>query len=264
MRLTMAEFDGWAEFYDLIHRGLPGEAEFYVGQAVRRKVKVLELGCGAGRLAIPMAMSGVDVVGLDISKPMLDRCRESLDALGDIPGAVSLLQADMAEFAFRARFGVIIMAYRTFMHLLTPADQRRSLAIIREHLKPDGLFMLNVWAPRPSLIAPHTEQSGATPALAGRYPAPNRSNVLLHYCKSHYDEYRQRIDEDHLIQEVTKRGVVRREIRLSLVRAWTTFREMDNLARLCGFDVEAVFGDFDCNPFSETSTEMIWILRPAK
>jgi SAM-dependent methyltransferase len=260
----MAEFDAWAEFYDRIHRGLPGEAEFYVGQAVRLRRRVLELGCGTGRLAIPMAMSGVHVVGLDISKPMLDVCQESLRQVGKVSGSLSLLQADMAEFALGATFGLVVMAYRTFMHLLTPGEQRACLKAIRDHLEPDGLLMLNVWAAKPTLIAPHARDAQSAPVLAGQYPAPTGTNILLHYCSSAYDEYRQLISEEHLIHEVSKRGVIKRKVELSLLRAWTTPREMDNLARLCGFEVEAVFGDFDCNPFAETSAEMIWILRRAE
>ena len=65
--LHMAEFDAWARYYDLIHEGLPGEAEFFVGQAARLGGQTLELGCGTGRLAVAMAMSGADVVGLAAS-----------------------------------------------------------------------------------------------------------------------------------------------------------------------------------------------------
>jgi len=258
----MAEFDAWAEFYDVIHPGLPGEAEFYVGQAVRARSRVLELGCGTGRLAIPMAMSGVHVVGIDNSKKMLDVCRENYAAVGAVSGSLSLVQADMAEFALGARFGLVVMAYRTFMHLVTPLEQRACLTAIREHLHGDGLLMLNVWAPKPSLIAPHVSVTERTTDFVGEYPGPRKGSTFAHYCSSAYEEFGQSIVESHLICELNKSGVIRRKVELSLHRAWTTAREMDNLVRLCGFEVEAVFGDFDCNPFSEKSSEMIWILRP--
>ena len=87
----MAEFDAWAEYYDIIHQGLSGEAEFYVGQAVRIGGRTLELGCGTGRIAIPMAMSGVAVTGLDRSDAMLAICREKLSAAGPLSGSPRLL-----------------------------------------------------------------------------------------------------------------------------------------------------------------------------
>ena len=78
----MADFDVWAAYYDLVHKGLPGEAEFYLGQAVKRGGPVLEVGCGTGRIAISMAMSGLDVTGIDNSAGMLALCREKMAAVG--------------------------------------------------------------------------------------------------------------------------------------------------------------------------------------
>ena len=116
----MTEFDAWAPYYDLVHKGLPGEAEFYVGQAVRLGGETLELGCGTGRIAIPMAMSGVCVRGLDNSPAMLEMCREKHRAVGETPGALTLIEGDMRDFSLDKRFGFVALAYRTFMHLLTP------------------------------------------------------------------------------------------------------------------------------------------------
>ena len=144
---AMAVFDGWAEYYDLIHQGLPGEAEFYVGNAMRQGGRTLELGCGTGRLAIPMAMSGVDVVGLDNSKAMLDCCREKLAEIGDTPGRLDLVQGDMRAFAFAGCFELAVIAYRTFMHLLTNEERRACLSAVHRHLAAGGVLMMNYWSP---------------------------------------------------------------------------------------------------------------------
>ena len=105
-RKEQPEFDGWAPYYDLIHKGLPGEAEFYVGQAVRIGGPTLELGCGTGRVAIPMAMSGVDVIGLDLSPRMLELCREKSEAVSPLQGSIELVEGDMATFDFHAKSSV--------------------------------------------------------------------------------------------------------------------------------------------------------------
>lgn len=261
----MADFDGWAEYYDLIHKGLEGEAEFYVGQAVRLGGKVLELGCGTGRIAIPMAMSGVDVTGLDNSKAMLELCRTKLAALGPVRGTLKLVHADMATFDLGVQFRFIAMAYRTFMHLLTADDQRRCLNVVHRHLNSDGVFILNTWAPRPAVLA--SAVTGPAPGrmrTVGRYVFPGTSDVVVHRQSARCDEFRQLLIEEHKLQEFDSKKSLLREVKLPLVRAWTTPREMDNLVRLCGFDVEAVFGDFDCAPFAEQSDEMIWVLRKKK
>ncbi len=257
-----APYDPWADFYDAVHLGLPGEAEFYVGQAVRRGGAVLELGCGTGRIAIPMAMSGVDVTGLDNSKAMLAVCRRKLRAVGRVPGKLKLVHADMRDFDLGRRFDFIAMAYRTFMHLLTPPDQRRCLETVRRHLADDGRFILNCWAPRPSTLTPVRACSAGLLQFAGRHPLDDEHS-LIHFCATICDEHRQILSEEHVIHVVDENGTVLRTETLPMERAWITPREMDNLVRLCGFDVEAVFGDFDCQPFDAASTEMIWVLRKA-
>ncbi len=257
-----SELDPWAPYYDFIHQGLPGEAEYYVLEGVRCGGDVLELGCGTGRICIPMAMTGVRVIGVDISAAMLHVCREKQRRVGPLRGSLYLVRADMRTFAFSHRFRLIVMPYRTFMHLLTPPDQIRTLRCVRGHLAEDGIFLLNMWAAHPSAIArAATSGSVDTLQLAGEYMVKEENMTLVHYHAARYDEFRQLILERHLIQEVDARGKVRAERELSLSRAWLSPREMEHLAGRCGFTVEGVYGDFDESPLDEHSTEMIWRLR---
>lgn len=257
----MAEFDRWAPYYDLIHKGLPGEAEFYVGHAARIAGTTLELGCGTGRICIPMAMSGAEVTGLDISAKMLAVCREKLKRVGKIPGALTLIRGDMRAFDLQKRFDFIAIPYRTFMHLLTPADQLACLTCVRRHLARDGTFVLNLWAARPSAIArfvgnPVFEEF----QLAGRYPLARGAN-LVHHHAVRYDEFRQLIIERHRLQELDSRGRLKHEEHLSLTRASVTPREMEHLLHRGGFEIETVWGDFYGTSFGPASTEMIWFLH---
>ena len=257
----MAEFDAWADYYDLIHTGLPGEAEFYVEQAVRIGGMTLELGCGTGRVAIPTAMSGVDVVGIDNSASMLHVCREKMAAVGPLKGNLEILLADMRDFAFGRAFDLITIPYRSFMHLLTVDEQIRCLSAVRGHLSADGVFMFNVWAARPSAVVPHLGPTAGNLRFAGRYPLDETDMVLVHYCSSVFNEHRQELRENHLVHLVDAEGTVHRTQALSLLRTWTTMREMEHLLRRCGFETQALFGDFDCSPFTARSQEMIWVLR---
>ena len=258
----MAAFEQWAEWYDRVHPGLPGEAEFYVGQAVRCGGPLLDIGCGTGRIALAAAMSGIDVVGLDDSEPMLDRFREKLGALGPlVEGDVELVNADMRSFDLGRRFPLAVMAYRTFMHLLEPEDQLECLATIRRHLEPDGVLALNLWAARPGLIARHGGVDGGSLQLVARHCFEDDTS-LVHYRAVCFDELAQRIDEEHLLHEVDEQGRLLGTSALRLVRSWLSIREMGWLVAQAGFEVQALFGDFDCNPLSEDTQEMIWVLRP--
>ena len=95
------------------------DVPFYVElakQAASRGEAVLELGCGTGRVTIPIAQAGVDV---------------------------RWVLADMRTFHFDRRFGLVIIPFRSFLHMLTDADQQACLTRVYEHLKPGGRFALN-------------------------------------------------------------------------------------------------------------------------
>lgn len=255
------EYDGWADIYDLVHDGLEGDCEFYVAQAKGTGGKTLEIGCGTGRIAIPMAMTGVDVLGMDISEPMLAECRRKLELVQPVEGRLRLVCADMRDFSLRERFDFIAMPYRTFMHCLTPADQLSCLTAARAHLKKDGRFILNLWAARPSVIAAHTGAQAGIMRLSGRYDSDEGG--LVHYCASDFDEYLQELHEEHTFYWTDEDGAVVDIRTLSLTRAWLTAREMLRLVQLAGFEVDALLGDFDGGPFLPHSTEMVWVLRQA-
>jgi SAM-dependent methyltransferase len=256
----MAEYDTWAPWYDLIHRGLPGEAEFYVGQAVRHGGPLLDLGCGSGRIAIAAAMSGVRVLGVDLSEAMLELCRDKLAALGALEGEVELLQGDLRTLSLERRFPLAFMAYRTFMHLLEPDEQLEALLRAREALEPDGLLILNLWAASPELLGPLVGPGGGASRLVGRHRFED-GTALVHYRATRAEPLDQRLLEEHLLHEIDEHGEVLASHALRMERAWLGLREMGHLVARAGFEVEALFGDFDCNPPSDDNQEMIWVLR---
>ncbi len=258
----MAEYDPWAPWYDLIQPGLPGEAEFYVYEAALRRVPTLELGCGTGRIAIPMAMSGVDATGLDLSPAMLELCAEKLETLSPVKGRLRLVEADMRAFHLRRKFGLIVMPYRSLMHCLTPEDQLACLNCVREHLAAGGEFILNLWAATPGeLSLLHDHPRGGRLKKIATHVVSRAGATLTHYADSWRDDYRQLLHETHRVVEKTPGGRVRMDERMTLTRTWITPREMEHLAARSGFRVKAVHGSFDGEPFGPESTEMIWRLE---
>jgi len=119
----------------------PGwDIAFYVGRARAARGWVLELGCGTGRITLPLAQAGCRVAGLDLSLPMLRELRRK-DA------GFLCFCADMRGFSLRARFSLIICPFSAFTYLVEDADQSAMLAAVREHLEPDGIFILDVFEP---------------------------------------------------------------------------------------------------------------------
>src|ERR1700738_1216926 len=103
---------------------------------------VLELGIGTGRVALPVAQSGVEVHGIDISPAMLAK-------LADKPGADAgrTWTPDFADFACDRRYSLVYVLASTFLMLLTQDEQRGCLRSVARCLLPDGLFVLEAEVP---------------------------------------------------------------------------------------------------------------------
>src|SRR5687768_14700781 len=111
--------------------------------------RVLELGIGSGRLALPLAARGVDVWGIDTSQAMIDQLRTKPGGT-DIPVAVGdMAGLDLSAIAVgtEARFGVVFVAINTFFNLTTAEAQQRCLQRVRDVLEPGGRFVLEAFVP---------------------------------------------------------------------------------------------------------------------
>lgn len=256
-------FDAWASYYDLVHPGLPGEDVFYAGNALRRGGRVLELGCGTGRIAIPMAMSGLHVTGLDSSAAMLRVCREKMNAVAPLAGTLELVQGDMRVFAFDDTFDTIILAYRTFMHLLQDEDQRACLHAVRRALAPEGVCMLNVWIPPNGQLARMRRLNETPCAHRETFPLDGTGETLVSHHSHWYDLDRQIVFEEYYLQEVDAGGAVNRAMTLPLVRRWLSAVDMLRLADACGLRPKGILGGFNAEPYTPQCSECILVLAAA-
>ena len=140
------------EVYDALHAGaIPGgdDVAFFRRLALETGGPVLELGAGTGRVAIPIAEAGIDIVGLDRSSAMLAVAEGKRRALPtDVRRRLRFVEGDMTDLRLRRRFGLVFAAFRVFMALADVADQRRALAGVRRQLRPGGLLVLDVFDPR--------------------------------------------------------------------------------------------------------------------
>ena len=118
----MTSYDGWADVYDSIYAYVREDIPFYVEEASRLGGPVLELGCGTGRITLPIAQSGIDIVGLDNSDGMLEVARRKARLLEDGNGVVDLHMADMRDFSLGRTFPLVIIPFRGFLALLSVED----------------------------------------------------------------------------------------------------------------------------------------------
>lgn len=144
----MTAYDAIARYYDLAHDLLTDDIDYVVGLATDAGGPVLELGCGSGRLLLPLARAGLSVTGVDSSAAML-RLAEARLATEDAAAAarVRLIEGDIAAFAAEGEpFGLAVFGYNTFMHL-SETEIAAALRHIRGCLRPGGLLLIDIENP---------------------------------------------------------------------------------------------------------------------
>ena len=250
-----------AILYDHVATGVAGDVAFYVEEATASGSPVLELGCGTGRILIPVAEAGVDVVGLDASGDMLGIARTKLAACrADVQRRARLVHGDMRDFRMSERFTLVAIPYRAFLHNLRPEDQLRTLATVRRHLAAGGRLIMNIFDPSVRLLA------------AGRWSRPLRAQEDIRHPRTgnrltvredfRYDLERQLVDGAFDYDEIDAGGAVVATTHAPLTLRYVFRYEMEHLFARAGFAVKALFGDFRRGPF-RAGGEQIWIATPA-
>lgn len=261
----MSQYDIWADVYDPQWGGYEEDIPFYVGESQRATPPVLELACGTGRVTIPIAQAGVEVVGLDSSPEMLAVAQRKVVQLSpEVKEKIRLLEGDMRDFSLDERFGLIMIPFRSFLLLTTVEDQKQTLRNIHRHLRPGGRLALNIFVPDLGIIAAHSSPLGEPLKRMKEIKDPETGHWTIIWETRHYDQNRQIIDNFFIYDELDEAGVVVKRIYRPLKLRWVYRYEMEHLLDLCGFQVEELYGDFDQRPFDENSREMVWVATPRR
>lgn len=137
-----------SELYRRLHIGDPDDIESYL-RIAEGAHRILDLGCGWGRITIPLALAGHRVVGIDVEQEFLLECRQRLDARGASP-RVELLHRDATclnsdELLLKEQFQLIIIPYNTVYALGGSARFVECLEVLRQCLTPDGNLWFDVY-----------------------------------------------------------------------------------------------------------------------
>jgi ubiquinone/menaquinone biosynthesis C-methylase UbiE len=154
--------EAYDAFYSSSGPNIAGDVAFYERVAREAGGPVLELACGTGRIALPLAKAGLHVTGVDRSDAMLTTARRKLAMLpASVQERLSLVDQDMSALSLGRRFGFVFVPFRSFQHLLTIDLQRKSLEAIRRHLEPAGRLALHLFDPRLDWLIDAHRSAGA-------------------------------------------------------------------------------------------------------
>ncbi len=250
--------DEWsAEIYDYEVQSF-GDLPFWQSLAESAGGPVLELACGTGRLVLPLARAGLTVTGLDASRFMLAVARRNLVQEGaEVRARCHLVEGSMVDFSLEERFGLICIPARSFQILLTREEQRGCLERCARQLRPDGRLAIDVFNPRLDLLtSPAGHEEGPDD-----FEGPD-GVAITNRAHSDYDQANQTVSSVRWYEYDSDQGHVVREYSLAL-RYLFRF-EMEWMLEACGFELEALYGDFERSPFAAESPEMIFVARKAR
>lgn len=253
----MGETDYYALYYDLLysHRDVKAETDFLEKMFREHSAipvrSVLDVGCGTGIHSFELARRGYSVLGVDVSREMVEKAREKSRGLQN----ASFVQADIRSFSAGRRFDAAIAMYGVMSYFVDDDDLLSALKAIRAHLNTGGLFVFDTW----NLVGVQEKRLYyETPSASFR-----RSGSMLAIKE---ETWRLDLHNQVALLEITwsvidlpqsKIDVFTHRINIRLFSP----REIKHYLREAGFEVRAMFEDYACKPFTELSPEVVVVAR---
>jgi SAM-dependent methyltransferase len=252
-----------AEFYDYVPGYADrGDRDFHISYSRSAGGKTLELGCGTGRVLIPTAEAGCEIVGIDISEHMLSRCRQKLaGAPRQVQDRVRIVKDTATGFDLNETFALITTPFRVFQHLVSVEEQLACLHLAGKHLETGGRLILDLFQVNIKYLMDPDRVKEREDFADIQLPDGRKIRRTHRVPNVHFAE---QYSEAELIYYVTHPdGHEERVVQAFPFRYFHRY-EVEHLLYRCGFDVEDVFGDFDKSALTDSSPEMIFVAKKTR
>jgi SAM-dependent methyltransferase len=228
-------YDAIARLYDPWSRSVVEDIDFYVEEALAASGPVVELGVGTGRIAVPVALAGVDVIGVDSSAAMLEVCAERAAAAG-VADRLDLRLGDLRDPPVHERVALVTCPFRAYLHLADDEERRAALGRVRDLLVPGGRLVFDVFAPGADDVATtHGRWLEREPGIFERASWDTAARTLTLSVRDHERSSTMRL-------------------------AWLDPPEWRALLEAAGFEVLACYGWFDRRPYGG-GEDTVWVAR---
>jgi SAM-dependent methyltransferase len=228
-------YDAIAELYDPWSRSVTEDIPFYVAEALKSGGPIVELGVGTGRIAVPTASAGVEVIGVDSSARMLEICRRQAEGAG-VAELLDLRLGDLAAPPVSERVHLVTCPFRAYLHLQDEEARVGAFRAARDLLLPGGRLIFDVFAPRRDDIEEtHGRWIEREPEIFERAVWDTEKRTLTLSVRGEKGE-------------------------TTMTLAWLEPEDWRRLLEETGFEVEACYGWFDRRPYAG-GEDTVWIAR---
>lgn len=239
-----------AEYYDLEDEEFNNDdIEFYLNYANKVKGDILELGCGTGRVSLLLAEKGYNVTSLDLSNEMLKQFEKKIVKKRYLNERIKIVHSNMSDFNLNKKFNLIIAPGRAFQAICDKQDAKKALHCIYDHLKQDGLFILDLFNPNSFL----NEEYCFEPIIVYEKKYNDRKITMRYKC-SKVDKFEQLVYSRYTIIDESKN--IKRELFDDNVLRYYYIEDICRVLKSCGFNVIETYGWFDRSPL-ENNREII-------
>jgi len=256
-RVSAGYYDGaYAAMRDLV------DAPFYFDLAKEIGGPVLEIGCGSGRVLLPIARAGIEIHGVDNSAPMLGVLRDNLAREAEVARSrVTLHAGDMREFRLNLMFPLVTIPFRPMQHMHTVTDQVRALTTAAAHVADGGILAFDVFYPKFEVLLLGIGEE----RLEAEWSPPSEPETVIrrYFRKEAVDKINQTFTLTFIFR-THRGGHLTKEENETLTMSYYTYPQLRALFLLTGLEPVAEYGSFAKAPLDNSAQEMIFLLRRAR
>lgn len=250
-----------AALYDHEYRRRRADVTFYRELAQKRlggPGRILELGAGSGRVTIPLARDGHEVVAIDQSPGMLAGLRARIAKLpAAVAPRITVLPGDLCTFSAPGKFSLAIAAFNVLEHLYTRGELDACLRRVAAHLAPGGAFAFDVQLPDLAWLCRDPNRRWAKT----RFTDPSTGRATYYSTNHDYDPVNQIALIRIYYDPVDGRGPSK-IVKLTQRKYFPA--ELEALVAHAGMRIAARYGDFFWAPLDATAESQVLVVEPAE
>jgi SAM-dependent methyltransferase len=244
------------ELYDIFNRRERDDIKMYLSLFDGAE-KVLELGVGTGRIALPLAENGICVVGVDNSDEMIISLKSKLDNIQEkVSSKVKIVHQDFCDLDIQDTFNFAFYPFCTFNYLLSITQQTAALISLKKHLNKGAEVIFD-------LMTVHTFPNLLYNTHNTYYDSATQGDLEISIAtQSSFDQSTQIYAQERNFEYYRRTNVVFKK-RVKMINRIFFIGELQLLFEKCGYKIIKICGDYNLSKFSPTSRCLIIIATPA-